>query len=93
MITIGEEQRRMADMMRAYSMDGMNPFGEQAETLVLNVNNALVKYLLENPEGDLSNDICCQLYDLASVANKPMNAEQLNGFVTRSNKLLKLLIK
>ena len=93
MITIGEEQRRMADMMRAYSMDGMNPFGEQAETLVLNVNNALVKYLLENPEGDLSTDICCQLYDLASVANKPMNAEQLNGFVTRSNKLLKLLIK
>ena len=93
MITIGEEQRRMADMMRAYSMDGMNHFGEQAETLVLNVNNALVKYLLENPEGDLSTDICCQLYDLASVANKPMNAEQLNGFVTRSNKLLKLLIK
>ncbi len=93
MITIGEEQRRMADMMRAYSMDGMNPFGEQAETLILNVNNALVKYLLDNPEGELSEDICCQLYDLASVANKPMNAEQLNGFVVRSNKLLKLLIK
>ena len=93
MITIGEEQRRMADMMRAYSMDGMNPFGEQAETLILNVNNALVKYLLDNPEGELSTDICCQLYDLASVANKPMNAEQLNSFVTRSNKLLKLLIK
>ena len=93
MITIGEEQRRMADMMRAYSMDGMNPFGEQAETLVLNVNNELVKYLLEKPDGELATDICCQLYDLASVANKPMNAEQLNGFVVRSNKLLKLLIK
>ncbi len=93
MITIGEEQRRMADMMRAYSMDGMNPFGEQSETLVLNVNNELVKYLLEKPDGELATDICCQLYDLASVANKPMNAEQLNGFVVRSNKLLKLLIK
>ena len=46
MMTLSEESRRMQDMMKMYNMYGMDPnmFGGQ-ETLVLNANHPLVKYL------------------------------------------------
>ena len=58
MITLSEESRRMQEMMKMYNMYGMDPsmFGTTT-TLVLNANNALVKYLFQNPEGEHSNMI------------------------------------
>ena len=52
---------------------GMDPsmFGGKGETLVLNANNNLVKYVLDNPDGENTPTICCQLYDLAVLANRP----------------------
>ncbi len=47
----------------------------EAETLVLNANNKLVKYILDNPEGEYNDMICNQLYDLAVLANKPLSVE------------------
>ena len=54
MITVSEETRRMQDMMKMYGMSGMDPsmFGGAGETLTLNANNQLVKYILDNPEGE-----------------------------------------
>ena len=49
-------------------------------------------YVLDNPDGEHSNTICCQLYDLAVLANKPLTAEELTRFVTRSNEILTKLI-
>ncbi len=95
MITQSEEARRMADMMKLYQM-GMMPgmdFGQNAETLVLNANNELVKFVLDNPEGENTELICKQLYDLAVLANHPLSAEALTEFVARSNKVLKILAK
>ena len=83
------------EMMRVYNMGGMDPamFGAgEAETLVLNSNNKLVKYILDNPEGEYKDMICNQLYDLAVLANKPLSAEKMTAFVKRSNDLLGLLI-
>ena len=94
-LTVSEESRRMMEMMRVYNMDGMDPamFGAgEAETLVLNANNKLVKYILDNPEGEYKDMICNQLYDLAVLANKPLSAEKMTAFVKRSNDLLGLLI-
>ena len=52
MITLSEESRRMQEMMKMYSMGGMNPgMFDSGETLVLNVNNSLVKYVFENKNG------------------------------------------
>ena len=84
----------MMDMMRVYNMGGMDPamFGGEAETLVLNAKNKLVKYVLENPEGEHTEKICNQLYDLAVLANKPLPAEKMTAFVARSNEILGLLI-
>lgn len=95
MLTQSEEARRMADMMRMYSMPGMDMSafqGADSETLVLNASNKLVKYVLDNPEGKHVDMICCQLYDLAVLANKPLQAEEMTAFVARSNELLGLLI-
>ena len=95
MITLSEEQRRMIEMMKAYSMGApMDPsmFGGEGETLVLNASNKLVKYVLDNPEGEHTDKICCQLYDLAVIANKPLSPEAMTAFVARSNEILGLLI-
>jgi molecular chaperone HtpG len=94
MLIQSEQERRMADMMKLYSFGGMSPmdFGAEAETLILNVNNKLVKYILDNPEADNTNTICAQLYDLAVLANRPLTAEELTGFVKRSNEILNMMI-
>ncbi len=94
MLIQSEQERRMADMMKLYSFGGMSPmdFGAEAETLILNVNNKLVKYILDNPEGENTNTICAQLYDLAVLANRPLTAEELTGFVKRSNEILNMMI-
>ncbi len=96
MLTQSEADRRMAEMMKMYSEAGMGGmgmnFGQNSETLVLNSNNKLVKYVLDNPEGEITPTICCQLYDLAVLANKPLSADELTRFVARSNEILGKLI-
>ncbi len=94
MLIQSEQERRMADMMKLYSFGGMSTmdFGAEAETLILNVNNKLVKYILDNPEAENTNTICAQLYDLAVLANRPLTAEELTGFVKRSNEILNMMI-
>ena len=97
MLTQSEADRRMAEMMKMYADAGMGgmgglDYGANAQTLILNSNNKLVKYVLDNPEGDMTETICCQLYDLAVLANKPLTAEELTRFVARSNEILGKLI-
>ena len=94
MITLSEENRRMQEMMKMYNMYGMDPsmFGTST-TLVLNANNALVKYLFENPESEHSTMICEQLYDLAMISHQPLNPEAMTKFVNRSNEIMLLLTK
>ncbi len=96
MLTQSEADRRMAEMMKMYAEAGMGGmgmnFGKDSETLVLNSNNKLVKYILDNPEEEITPTICCQLYDLAILANKPLTADELTRFVSRSNEILAKLI-
>ena len=95
-ITISEEGRRMQDMMKMYAQPGMDlsMFGAQdAETLVLNANNGLVQYILENKEGENVTLICEQLYDLALLQNAPLSSEAMTKFVARSNEIMMLLAK
>lgn len=97
MLTLSEESRRMQEMMKMYGMAGMgmdpNMFGGQGETLVLNSNNSLVKYVLENPDSENTPTICCQLYDLAVIANRPLSADAMTKFIARSNEILSILAK
>ena len=95
MITLSEQDRRMQDMMKMYSMPGMDPsmFGGQGLTLVLNANNDLVKYIVDNKDGENTPMICEQLYDLALLSHAPLSPEQMTNFIARSNKIMELLAK
>ncbi len=93
MITVSEETRRMQDMMKMYSMGGMDPsiFGGTGETLVLNANHPLVQYVLSHKDGENTDKICQQLYDLASLSHGPLSPERMTAFVDRSNEIMLLL--
>ena len=93
MLTVSEETRRMQDMMKMYNMYGMDPsmFGGAGETLVLNANNKLVQYVLNHGEGENTNKICEQLYDLALLAHGSLSPERMTGFVARTNEIMMML--
>lgn len=90
MITVSEENRRMQDMMKMYNRYGMDPsmFGSVGETLVLNANNKLVQYVLAHEEGDLTEKICRQLYDMASLSHGSLTPERMTQFIARSNEIM-----
>ncbi|MBQ4530672.1 MAG: molecular chaperone HtpG [Lachnospiraceae bacterium] len=94
-LTLSEESRRMQDMMKMYSMQGMDMsmFGGAGETLVLNANNELVKYIVNNKDSENVPMMCEQLYDLAVIANKPLAPEKMTEFIARSNKIMMMLAK
>ncbi|HJB07626.1 MAG TPA: molecular chaperone HtpG [Candidatus Enterocloster faecavium] len=93
MITVSEDTRRMQDMMKMYSMGGMDPsiFGGAGETLVLNANHPLVQYVLSHKDEANTVKICQQLYDLASLSHGPLSPERMTAFVERSNEIMMLL--
>ena len=92
MITVSEETRRMQDMMKMYAMNGMGGMGDfGGETLVLNANNSLVKYLAAHQDGEHAELFCKQLYDLAMISNKPLAPEEMTEFIQRSNEIMELL--
>ena len=96
-ITLSEEGRRMQDMMRMYAAGGMggmdlDMFGGN-QTLTLNANNALVKYIFEHKDSEHVPMFCEQLYDLALLSNQPLSVDAMTKFVERSNKIMMLLAK
>ena len=92
MITLSEDSRRMEDMMKMYSQYGMGgDIPMEGQTLVLNANNKLVSYLMENKEGENVNLICEQLYDLALLQHAPLEPEAMTKFVNRTNKIMMIL--
>ncbi len=96
-ITLSEEGRRMKDMMKMYAMNGMggmdmNMFAAD-QTLTLNANNELVKYIFEHKDSENVPMFCEQLYDLAVLSNHPLSVDEMTKFVERSNKIMMLLAK
>ena len=92
MITVSEESRRMQDMMKMYAMygGGLDMFPVQ-ETLVLNANNELVKYVLNHGDGANTNKFCEQLYDLAKLAHGSLSPERMTNFIARSGEIMMML--
>ncbi|MCH5274776.1 MAG: molecular chaperone HtpG [Lachnospiraceae bacterium] len=95
LLTLSEESRRMQDMMKMYSMNGMGlgDFGSEGETLILNANHPLVQYVTEHQDGEHVQMICEQLYDLAKLQHAPLSSEDMTKFITRSNDIMLLLAK
>jgi len=96
MLTVDEQTRRYMDMMKVYAGDGLGfgsaGLGNEGRTLILNAVHPLVKYVLEHEEGDNTKLVCEQLYDLAVLQNEPLTGDEMAEFVSRSNKILMLLV-
>ena len=98
MILISEESRRMAEMSKMYAQAGMGAMGmfKEEETLVVNNNNPLVKKLAEASKDDSKKDdvkfICEHILDLAKIANKELDADEMDEFIKRNNELLNRVI-
>ena len=96
-LTLSEQGRRMQDMMKMYAaggMGGMDPSMFAADqTLTLNANNELVKYILDNKDSEHIPMFAEQLYDLAMLSNQPLSVDQMTKFVKRSNDIMLLLTK
>ncbi|WP_300712123.1 molecular chaperone HtpG [uncultured Acetatifactor sp.] len=94
-LTLSEESRRMQDMMKMYSMPGMDMggFGGEGETLILNANHPLVQYVNANQEGENVGMICEQLYDLAKIQQAPLSPEAMTKFIARSNEIMMVFTK
>ena len=90
MITLSEESRRMQDMMKMYSMPGMDmsQFSAEGETLVLNANHPLVSFIMENKDSQDVDLFAEQLYDLAKLQQAPLDTEEMTKFIQRSNDIL-----
>ena len=96
-LTVSEQSRRMQDMMRMYALNGMGGMPEDMlkddETLILNANHPLVKYVLEHEDAKDNRMICEQLYDLAKIQNAPLTGDEMAKFISRSNDIMVLLTK
>ncbi len=92
-LTVSEEARRMADMMKLYKMDGMGDFPVDA-TLVLNTASPLVDKLAslcDKGENDLAETIARQIYALCTMSQRPFTAEELTDFLANSYGILEKL--
>ncbi len=93
LVIIDEEERRMQETVELYSAYGVDvsQFKEHKDTLLLNYENHLVRFLTENPQDALAPMICCQLYDLGRLGQETLEAEDMVAFIERSNQLLQMI--
>ena len=90
-LNVSEEMRRMQDMMKMYSINGSGMDASMfaaPETLVLNDDHELVRYIIDHKDSDLALDFAKQIYDMAKLANAPLDANQMTEFLKRSNKIM-----
>ncbi|MBQ3154532.1 MAG: hypothetical protein IJB88_04815, partial [Clostridia bacterium] len=91
LVSVSEESRRMADMMRMYSMQGgKEDFSFPVEeVLSVNTQSALIKKLASLPEGDeKAARIAKHIYLSAVMLARPLTPEELRDYVTLNREIL-----
>lgn len=95
LLTLSEESRRMEDMMKMYAGMGMN-VGEALPTqytLVINTVSPLISKLasVNAEDADKAKLMASEIYKLALLSQRHMNADELKEFLSDSFKLLGML--
>lgn len=95
MILLSEDSRRMEEMAMRFGNMGMGYSFPKEESIVINSNSHLIKSLMELSKDKSREEdagmICKHIYDLALISHKPLEAEEMMGFIQRSNKVLERL--
>lgn len=93
-LNLSEESRRFADMMKLYG-GGMSMGMPEDMTLVLNMSNPLTKKLADRIASGDASELCeklaKQIYMLALVAQRPLEADELAQLINGSSELYSML--
>ncbi len=88
MLVEEEQVRRYKEMSAMYGQD----FGFPSKyTLVLNRQCPTIRELAAMEDEETSKLLCQQLFDIARLSGRPLEASDLKDFISRSNKLVELL--
>ena len=90
LILLSEEERRMREMMKQWGSAGMNLPGEK-KTFLFNTAHPLTKKLLETTDGEIRTLIAEELYDMALLGFRRLEAEEISRFMARTAKILERL--
>ncbi len=87
-----EHERRFADMMRMYRMDGADDIPSKAK-LVVNTSSSLYKKLEELAGTDeaKAEKLCGYVFSLATLAHRQLTADELKAFLESQYELLSLI--
>lgn len=88
MLTQDEQMRRFREMSLAYGQGFQMP---DRYTLVLNRRNPTIQRVAKMEDGEIRQLMLQQVYDLAKMSSRPLEKDELKGFLSRSNKLLEIL--
>ncbi|MBQ8094812.1 MAG: molecular chaperone HtpG [Clostridia bacterium] len=91
MLVEDEQMRRFSDMSRLYGDRGFSMPSKY--NVVLNSRNETIARLSEREKDDRSVLLMKQLYDLAALSNKPLEADQMTAFIRRSMEIVDLAAK
>ena len=92
LLTISEQSRRMEEMMKLYSMNGMGAFGAYPTeaTLTVNTVSPLIQKL-GTMEGEKKEKTAAYLYQLALLSQRKLSAQELQKFLSDSYGVLEMI--
>jgi molecular chaperone HtpG len=93
-LTLSEEGRRMQEMARLFGgPEGMADMYKAEYTLVLNSAHTLYQKLeaLKDADADTAKLLAQQIYDLARLAQRPLESEDMTAFIARSAQIMEKL--
>ncbi len=92
-----EKSRRMADMLEIYGFLGQADTSlremQAKSTLLVNMNNDIIRYLTAASDETAIRIIMNQLFDLALLSQQSLKPEDMENFITRSEAILAASVK
>ncbi len=90
LISLPEEGRRFAEMMKMYSMSSGNDGFKMpnSEKLIINTDNTIIKKLQDNADGENAEGLAKHIYLSAVLLSRTLTSEEAKEFVRLNNKLL-----
>ena len=91
-LSFSEESRRMEDMFKIYAAGGMNMGTDftAENSLVVNVENALIKKLAES-DSETNALLAKQIYSLAVLSQRRFDENEMKDFLVASYEVLSKL--
>lgn len=92
-----EKSRRMSDMLEIYGFINPTDFStkkiQAKSTLLINLNNNIIRYVLNTSDEIALRMIMNQLFDLALMSQQALKPEDIEQFINRSETILATSLK